>query len=68
MNRAGKIAMRLDAGEDIVDVQICAETDDVLLTTANGQCIRFAVPRRAGVQGPRLDGRARHHSAQAATA
>ena len=44
VNRAGKIAMRLDAGEDIVDVQICAESDDVLLTTANGQCIRFAVP------------------------
>ena len=43
VNRAGKIAMKLDAGDDIVDVQICAETDDVLLTTTNGQCIRFAV-------------------------
>ena len=43
VNRAGKIAMRLDAGEDIVDVQICAETDDTLLTTLNGQCIRFRV-------------------------
>ena len=35
--------MRLDEGEEIVDVQICTENDDVLLTTANGQCIRFAV-------------------------
>ncbi|ACB95688.1 DNA gyrase subunit A [Beijerinckia indica] len=43
VNRAGKIAMRLDEGEQIVDVQICTEQDDVLLTTANGQCIRFAV-------------------------
>ncbi len=43
VNRAGKIAMRLDEGEDIVDVQICTETDDVLLTTMNGQCIRFPV-------------------------
>ncbi|SFK05693.1 DNA gyrase subunit A [Methylocapsa palsarum] len=43
VNRAGKIAMRLDEGEEIVDVQICAETSDVLLTTANGQCIRFPV-------------------------
>jgi DNA gyrase subunit A len=42
VNRAGKIAMRLDEGEQIVDVQICAEANDVLLTTANGQCIRFA--------------------------
>jgi DNA gyrase subunit A len=44
VNRAGKIAMRLDDGEGIVDVQICSENDDVLLTTAKGQCIRFAVP------------------------
>ncbi len=44
VNRGGKIAMKLDEGEAIVDVQICTERDDVLLTTANGQCIRFAVP------------------------
>jgi DNA gyrase subunit A len=44
VNRAGKIAMKLDPGESIVDVQICSENDDVLLTTAKGQCIRFAVP------------------------
>jgi len=43
VNRAGKIAMKLDAGEGIVDVQICTEADDVLLTTALGQCIRFPV-------------------------
>lgn len=44
VNRAGKIAMKLDEGDHIVDVQICTENDDVLLTTADGQCIRFAVP------------------------
>ena len=43
VNRAGKIAMKLDEGEGIVDVQICSDRDDVLLTTARGQCIRFAV-------------------------
>jgi DNA gyrase subunit A len=43
VNRPGKIAMRLDEGEEIVDVQICSDGDDVLLTTANGQCIRFPV-------------------------
>jgi DNA gyrase subunit A len=43
VNRAGKIAMKLDEGEGIVDVQICSEKDDVLLTTMRGQCIRFAV-------------------------
>ena len=44
VNRAGKIAMKLDEGDHIVDVQICTEADDVLLTTAGGQCIRFEVP------------------------
>jgi DNA gyrase subunit A len=43
VNRGGKLAMRLDEGEGIVDVQICSVSDDVLLTTARGQCIRFAV-------------------------
>ena len=43
VNRAGKIAMKLEEGEGIVDVQICSERDDVLLTTKRGQCIRFAV-------------------------
>ena len=45
VNRAGKIAMKLDEGDEIVDVQICSEADDVLLTTAKGQCIRFPITR-----------------------
>ncbi len=43
VRRNGKIAMKLDEGEAIVGVQICTEKDDVLLTTAGGQCIRFPV-------------------------
>ena len=43
VNRAGKIAMKLDEGESIVDVQICSDKDDVLLTSMKGQCIRFSV-------------------------
>jgi DNA gyrase subunit A len=35
--------MKLGEGEAILDVQICTEHDDVLFTTANGQCIRFPV-------------------------
>src|SRR5674476_1708947 len=35
--------MKLDADEAIVDVQICTERGDVLLTAAGGQCIRFPV-------------------------
>jgi DNA gyrase subunit A len=43
VRRSGIIAMKLDEGEEIVDVQICTERDDVLLTAAAGQCIRFPV-------------------------
>jgi DNA gyrase subunit A len=43
VRRSGIIAMKLDDGEAIVDVQICTERDDVLLTSALGQCIRFPV-------------------------
>ena len=41
VRRSGIIAMKLAEGEAIVDVQICTENDDVLLTSASGQCIRF---------------------------
>ena len=43
VRRSGIIAMKLDDDEAIVDVQICTERDDVLLTAAGGQCIRFPV-------------------------
>jgi DNA gyrase subunit A len=43
VRRSGIIAMKLDAGEAIVDVQFATENDDVLLTAAGGQCIRFPV-------------------------
>ncbi len=43
VRRSGIIAMKLGEGEAIVDVQICTENDDVLLTAAGGQCIRFPV-------------------------
>jgi DNA gyrase subunit A len=43
VRRSGIIAMKLEEGEAIVDVQICTERDDVLLTGAGGQCIRFPV-------------------------
>ncbi|WP_284415906.1 MULTISPECIES: DNA gyrase subunit A [unclassified Bradyrhizobium] len=44
VRRSGIIAMKLDEGEEIVNVQICTERDDVLLTASGGQCIRFPVP------------------------
>jgi len=43
INKNGKIAMKLDEGDSIVGVETCSASDDVLLTTALGQAIRFAV-------------------------
>jgi len=44
VNRAGKIAMKLEMESDeILSVETCTSNDDVLLTTAFGQCIRFPV-------------------------
>ncbi len=41
INKSGKIAMKLEAGDGIVGVSICTDRDDVLLTTKLGKCIRF---------------------------
>ena len=45
VNRNGKIAMKFEegSGDEILAVHTCSEDDDVLLTTALGQCIRFQV-------------------------
>jgi DNA gyrase subunit A len=59
----GKIAMKLDEGDRIVGVEVCNEQQDVLLTSANGQAIRFPTidvrvfkgRESAGVRGIRLD-------------
>ncbi len=63
INRNGKIAMKLEDGDGIAGVDICTENDDVFLTTAQGQCIRFAVADlrvfmsrgSTGVRGIKLD-------------
>ncbi len=53
---SGIIAMKLKDGNEIVDVQICTEKDDVLLTAGGGQCIRFAVPDVRVFSGRTSDG------------
>ena len=62
IKRNGKIAMKLHEGDAILDVAICTEDEDVLLTTAQGQAIRFPVTavrvfagrNSIGVRGIRL--------------
>ncbi len=63
VNRAGKIAMKLDEGDSIIGVALADEArDDILLTTAQGRAIRFATDEvrvfagrdSTGVRGIRL--------------
>jgi DNA gyrase subunit A len=44
VRRSGMIAMKLGEGEGILGVETCTEQDDIILTSAGGQCIRFPVP------------------------
>ena len=63
INRNGKIAMKLEEGDALIGVEACSDADDILLTTAQGQCIRFAATDvrvfqsrgSTGVRGIRLD-------------
>ena len=73
INRNGKIAMKLEdewaggpnpkEGDAIVGVQVCQPSDNVLLTTGAGNCIRFPVDdvrvfagrTSTGVRGIRLE-------------
>ena len=60
----GKIAMKLDEGDKLINVRICSEDDDIILATRKGQCLRtpvtavrvFAGRASTGVRGIRLIG------------
>jgi DNA gyrase subunit A len=58
----GKIAMKLDDGDELIGVSTCTTNDDVLLAARSGKCIRFFVTdvrvftgrTSTGVRGIRL--------------
>ena len=58
----GKIAMKLDEGDTLIDVKICSDNQDILLAVKGGKCIRFPVSdvrvfsgrTSTGVRGIRL--------------
>ncbi|MDB4599553.1 DNA gyrase subunit A [Alphaproteobacteria bacterium] len=64
IKRNGKIAMKLQDGDDLVGVLPCSDVDDVLMATRNGKAIRFAANAvrvfrgrdSTGVRGIRLLG------------
>jgi DNA gyrase subunit A len=59
----GKIAMKLDAGDRLIGVEVCGEAQDVLLAAADGKCVRFSVTdvrvfsgrTSSGVRGMKLE-------------
>jgi DNA gyrase subunit A len=60
----GKIAMKLDEGDQLIGVRTCTEVQDVMLAARSGKCIRFPVTEvrvfsgrtSTGVRGIRLAG------------
>ncbi|CAK0779391.1 DNA gyrase subunit A [Azospirillaceae bacterium] len=65
IRNSGLIAMKLEEeGERLIAVRTCQETDDILLASRDGKCIRFSAPdvrlyagrTSTGVRGIRLAG------------
>ncbi len=62
VRRQGLIAMNLESGDELISARMAKSVDDVLMTTAQGQTIRFKVAdlrmasrASGGVRGMRLD-------------
>ncbi len=63
VRRSGLIAMNLEPGDELVSARLAKDSDDVILATAEGRAIRFAVSalrlasrQSGGVRGVRLAG------------
>jgi len=60
---SGKIAMKLEGDEALIGVNLCCESDDIMVSTKNGKCIRFPVEKlrifqsrnSTGVRGIKLE-------------
>jgi len=60
---SGKMAMKLEEGQKLVGVALCDDSNDVMLSSKTGKCIRFSVAdlrvfhsrSSTGVRGMKLD-------------
>jgi DNA gyrase subunit A len=60
---SGKIAMKLEGDEALIGVNLCTESDDIMISTKDGKCIRFPVNKlrifqsrnSTGVRGIKLE-------------
>ena len=48
---SGLKAIKLEEGDSIAGVELCSDADDVLLTTRDGQCVRFPTTKTSLKQG-----------------
>jgi len=48
---SGLKAIKLEEGDSIASVELCTDDDDVLLTTSEGQCIRFPAAKTSLKKG-----------------
>jgi DNA gyrase subunit A len=48
---SGLKAIKLEDGDSIAGVELCSDADDVLLTTRDGQCVRFPATKTSVKQG-----------------
>jgi len=48
---SGLKAIKLEAGDSIAGVELCTDKDDILLTTREGQCIRFPAEKTSLKKG-----------------
>ena len=47
----GKIAIKLDENDELVQVALCEDNDHILLSSKNGKCIRFPLDKLRVFQG-----------------
>ena len=57
-------AIKIEEGDELIDVQVTSGTNDIVLATRHGLSIRFHEQRRAR-DGPRHDGREGHRARRA---
>ena len=48
---SGLKAIKLEEGDSIAGVELCNDSDDILLTTREGQCLRFPVEKTSQKKG-----------------
>ena len=63
LRESGKLSIKLNADDELISVKIASNSEDILLSTNNGKCLRFPLSKlrlfsglnSAGVRGIKMD-------------